>query len=290
MRPQLLPTPRTSALVALFLLCAPTSAWAQTPGTPPSTAAAHTSLQDDPGRKRLRVNVPVDLSVTLGGGAVWILSEVLKPTLAPSQCHWCDPPGVDSSVRDSLRWKNKSPADTTSYVTGFALAPIGALGLDALAVHAGGGTAAEWGEDALVMLESIVVAANINQLVKFAVGRERPFVNALQEGEKDGTRQPSDNNLSFFSGHTTLAFSAAVSGGMIASLKGYKSAPCIWATGLVAATATGYLRIAADKHYFTDVLTGAVFGTAVGLVVPWLHRPSNDGNANAHGLRATGLS
>ena len=36
---------------------------------------------------------------------------------------------------------------------------------------------------------------------------------------------------------------------------------------------TGYLRIAANQHYFTDVLTGAVVGTGVGLAVPYtLHR------------------
>jgi hypothetical protein len=36
------------------------------------------------------------------------------------------------------------------------------------------------------------------------------------------------------------------------------------------AAATGYLRIAADSHYFSDVLVGAAVGTAVGLLVPHL--------------------
>ena len=40
--------------------------------------------------------------------------------------------------------------------------------------------------------------------------------------------------------------------------------------------ATGYLRIASDRHYFTDVMAGAVVGTAVGVGVPFLfHRGSN---------------
>ena len=42
--------------------------------------------------------------------------------------------------------------------------------------------------------------------------------------------------------------------------------------GFTAAAATGYFRMAADKHWLTDVLTGAATGTAVGLLVPWLHR------------------
>jgi membrane-associated phospholipid phosphatase len=37
--------------------------------------------------------------------------------------------------------------------------------------------------------------------------------------------------------------------------------------------------MAADKHWLTDVLTGAATGTAVGLAVPWLHRKRPGGRA-----------
>jgi membrane-associated phospholipid phosphatase len=40
------------------------------------------------------------------------------------------------------------------------------------------------------------------------------------------------------------------------------------------ATGVGYLRIAADKHYFSDVMTGAIVGSAIGIGVPLLfHSP-----------------
>ena len=42
----------------------------------------------------------------------------------------------------------------------------------------------------------------------------------------------------------------------------------MWAGGFTLAAVTGYLRIAADKHYFTDVLTGAGIGVLGGLLVP----------------------
>ena len=39
------------------------------------------------------------------------------------------------------------------------------------------------------------------------------------------------------------------------------------------ALATGYLRIAADRHWATDVATGWAVGAAFGVGVPWLlHR------------------
>ena len=47
----------------------------------------------------------------------------------------------------------------------------------------------------------------------------------------------------------------------------------IWASTLSLATVTGYLRIAADKHYFTDVLVGAIIGSTVGhIAFEKLHR------------------
>ena len=52
----------------------------------------------------------------------------------------------------------------------------------------------------------------------------------------------------------------------------------MWVAGLVFASAGAYLRVAADRHYATDVITGAVVGSAIGLAVPYFgHR--------AHGVR-----
>jgi membrane-associated phospholipid phosphatase len=34
---------------------------------------------------------------------------------------------------------------------------------------------------------------------------------------------------------------------------------------------TGYLRIAADRHYFTDVLVAAVVGAGAGVGIPFAH-------------------
>ena len=114
----------------------------------------------------------------------------------------------------------------------------------------------------------------MNQVVKFIVGRERPFVHALPEADKPHTARPSDNNLSFFSGHTTMAFAMAASAGTVASMRRYRLAPWIWAVGIAVATVTGYLRIAADVHYASDVLTGAVVGSLAGFAVPYLfHGP-----------------
>jgi membrane-associated phospholipid phosphatase len=200
----------------------------------------------------------------VGFGAAYLVSELaVKDQLAPAECAWCNPPGFDVSVRDALKWDNTNRADTISTITGYIVPPLSAISLL---------LASTWRErswrrlfdDAVPMLEAAVSVGLINQAAKFIVGRQRPFVHFAEPG-----RPPElDDNMSFFSGHTTLAFSEAVAAGVVAHRRGYALEPVIWATGLTLAAATGYLRMAADRHYLSDVLVGAVVGSGIGLLVP----------------------
>lgn len=218
------------------------------------------------GRRRM-----THLAVFVVAGGLYVSSETfLKDDLAPVTCRRCAPLGFDRSVRDSLVWSDPSLAKTLGDLNGFVLAPVVGLGITALASS---GTDADrvgrWIDDAAPILESAVFSGLVNQVVKFAVGRRRPFV---QFGDP---LRPSelDDNTSFYSGHTTLAFAIATSAGVVAHRREYRLEPVIWAAGYTIATTTAYLRIAADRHYFTDVATGAVAGTAIGLAVPLLlHR------------------
>jgi len=223
----------------------------------------------------LELDLGWDLGLTLGFGSAWILSEAFKGELAPEACRWCEPNGFDTAARDALRLDDTAAADATSYVVGFALLPALVLGLNAASAR-DEGHAVQGAEDLLLVAEAVALSASLNQLTKFLVGRERPFVHALEPGWKDRTRDPADNNLSFFSGHTTLAFAVAVSGATVATLRGYDTAPYLWAIGGALAILTGGLRIAADRHYLSDVLVGAAVGSLVGWAVPWLHRASED--------------
>ena len=81
---------------------------------------------------------------------------------------------------------------------------------------------------------------------------------SFKELRPDGT-----DELSFPSGHTATAFTNAS-----VLFFEYKEAN-IWyaSSGYLFAAATGFLRIANNKHYTSDVLAGAGIGTAVGLAV-----------------------
>jgi membrane-associated phospholipid phosphatase len=277
---------RSTTLAFLLALLAPASALAEPPA-PPAPLVPKAPAKKAPVRPMLTYDLATDLTWVGVGGAAWLTLEFTKRHMAPTVCRWCNPPGIDASVKSGLRWSNIELADTLSNVTGFALVPLAAYGLDAAFVLTSGGTVKEWAIDALVITEAMVAASDLNQFVKFAVGRERPFVYDLATDGKGTTRSPADNNVSFYSGHTAFGFSAAVSAGTIATMKGYKAAPWIWATGLTIAATTGYLRIAADKHYFTDVVLGGVTGAAIGFAVPYfLHRPCTPGQACLTGMSA----
>ena len=220
-----------------------------------------------------------DLTITGVAGAAWVVSQIFDRQLAPQTCRWCDPPAFDSSVRDGLKWSNTAAADTASNVLAYGGVPIASLGVDFLI------SGRDWkvaGTDALIAGEAAIVAGAFDQGIKFALGRERPFVHALDAGSKGQTARPGDNNVSFYSGHTSFTMATAVATGMCASLRGEKEAWAVWATGVPLSLVTGYLRIAADKHYATDVLVGAAMGGLFGVTIPYfLHRPQQGAAATA---------
>jgi membrane-associated phospholipid phosphatase len=214
----------------------------------------------------LNVNWAVDGTITGVTLALWVLPELFKASLAPAEARWVTPPGIDVSVRTALVWPDPTPAAITSDIL-VAAVPLG-LGLwDFFEAQAAGGvrTAAE---DLLVITEAIAVAGAVTTVVRYTTARIRPYAYY-----GDATGVPEDH-LSFWSGHTTTAFSAAAAAGYVAQVRGYPSWPWVYAVGFTAAGAVSYFRVAGDKHWMTDVVVGAVMGTGIGFLVPWLHRAS----------------
>ena len=129
----------------------------------------------------------------------------------------------------------------------------------------------EWLTISLMYAETFLLANGIKELTKTFVYRPRPYMyfddypqKKIYEGDWDD---------SFFSGHTTLAFSGAAFTSYVFS-KYHPDSP--WRFAVAAGTytlaaATGIMRVAGGNHFATDVLVGAAVGTACGILVPWLH-------------------
>lgn len=105
-----------------------------------------------------------------------------------------------------------------------------------------------------VIAASIISSGIIGVSVKTIVGRRRPLAN-------QGTTHfaPfSDSNSSFFSGHSTQAFTLAA----VISENYSETWIDVAAYGMATLVAIG--RTYHDKHFTSDVITGAVIGTLVG--------------------------
>lgn len=235
-------------------------------------AATHTEEVPLTPRVELRHDMSAQLFVLTAETYVALMYQVdLNEALVPKECRWCDPPGLDRSVRDALVWEEPEAPAALSDIMAFGVSPALALGLTGWAAEYDGRSDELWVNN-LVIVEAALTTIVLTQSLKPWAGRERP---AVHYREHDWERFPDqERNASFFSGHSSIAFSLAVASGTVAEMRGYRLAPVVWAAGLPAAVLTGYARIASDAHYFSDVVIGAGVGAAVGFALPYfLHPP-----------------
>jgi membrane-associated phospholipid phosphatase len=240
-----------------------------------ATASA-SARADEIGSLQMR-SMSGNAAITSAAATSWLTLELFRGRFLDDSCRWCDtaPDGADAlnrfdrGMRKRLVWGNVERAHLGSNIALYGGSMMSMMGLGAISAVAEG-RSANIGEDYMIMAQSTFMALAVNNVAKIAFQRQRPYAHAAAMSEDGLSSDSESDNLSFFSGHTTLAFSMAVSAGTIASMRNYKLAPVIWGVGLTSAAATGYLRIAADKHYLSDVLVGAAVGSLFGFGVPYL--------------------
>lgn len=169
----------------------------------------------------------------------------------------------DSSIRNVLRWKKSShkEADKLSDLLLYGVF-VGGMPISSY-----------WLKDfnmLLINLEILSINGLMTNIIKYGIGRQRPYSFYQTKIDDD------ESYKSFFSGHTSTAFALGTSTAKMLSNYTSLNTKAIWVSTLSLATATGYLRIAADKHYFTDVFVGAIVGSTVGhIAFEKLHRRYN---------------
>ncbi|MFN3345353.1 MAG: phosphatase PAP2 family protein [Chloroherpetonaceae bacterium] len=109
------------------------------------------------------------------------------------------------------------------------------------------------------VLESVLYASLLTQVLKMSIGRSRPYQN---KGARDFNGLSWTNRQwSFPSGHTTIAF--ATSASLSARLKNPFATVGLFGLALLT---TGH-RLYDDQHWLSDTVLGAAIGTSIGLAV-----------------------
>jgi len=130
----------------------------------------------------------------------------------------------------------------------------------------------KFGQIMSLYTEVAAINLGVTFITKSLVQRPRPFV--FSEDAPDALVYNQKAKASFFSGHTSVTaantfFAASVFSDFFPESK-WK--PLVWGAAVTIPAITAYLRVAAGKHYPTDVITGYAVGAAVGILVPHWHR------------------
>jgi membrane-associated phospholipid phosphatase len=135
----------------------------------------------------------------------------------------------------------------------------------------------DWDKISLMYIETMLLAGTLPSFGK-ASYRVRPYAYNNIDGVVDGMSEEKllspDTHRSFFSGHTTVAFASSIFVAKVyndyypnSEFKNY-----IWAGSFLLASSVGYLRYASGYHFPTDILTGAIIGSAIGYLIPEIHK------------------
>ncbi len=177
-----------------------------------------------------------------------------KDRFLPSEPRFSTPNQLDITFRSKMLWEGEKQEQARIWSDRLI------YGVSLSSLVWGPLLAADHELAALINMEVFAVNSLLTNLVKIGSGRERPY-------HYFHTRSPQGpvDFASFFSGHSSVAFSQAVTNGILLSEAYPDQEALIWTSLMTTAGITAYLRVAGDMHYFTDIVVGA----GVGSLIAW---------------------
>ena len=135
----------------------------------------------------------------------------------------------------------------------------------------------------VLFVETMALSTALTRVSKTYISRIRPHVYSTTSTYQQKSEWAPYK--SFFSGHACQSFAMAT---FLAST--YPNGPgkkyvCIGVYSL--ATAIALLRYESGAHFPTDLLTGAAIGTAIGYLIPKMHRTSSNANIRINTISST---
>jgi hypothetical protein len=244
-------------IVVSFCLLNATSAVAQS--VPPQLTV--------PTARLYNTNTKTEVLVSAASVAGLGLSRLIKPHVCPAPCIDEQLIGLDRHFAGHSERKGIDRASTVLVATATGLPFLLNISTSRQDLRPN-----QYWRDAAVMGETLLMTTAITEVVKNTTSRPRPFMWGLPDTDSRYGRPSSYK--SFFSEHAALAFAATMSYAKMHAGSHPNSNPAlVYGLGIGLAATTGSLRVAAGEHYPTDVIMGALVGSAIGLfVTPALHR------------------
>jgi membrane-associated phospholipid phosphatase len=214
------------------------------------------------GGDALRTSWPAEVAVVVGSLAVVGLARFIA--VDPGARWQREMLPLDEPVKRNFSQRAALASDITRDLT--LLVPV--------AAHLDRGFNRALAVRALVYGEALLANTAVNAVVKALVGRPRPYAYSDDpRARAEVDRDPRDARLAFYSGHAATTFAAAVAGAYLYSQSrdAIPARTAVWGGTLFLAGATANLRVRAGRHFYSDVLAGALVGSGVGLLVPALH-------------------
>lgn len=237
----------------------------------PARASSRLEWQDN----WRRVGVTEYASTGAMFGSALAITFWVPPAAEPA---WTRPLWIDRDMRAWLKLGAGSARDTAATLSDMLVATsiatptlidgvlvAGALDENADVMH----------QLSVISLQAFALTQLLNASAKRVFARERPYmVGCREQADYSDSCDSHDRLRSYYSGH---AATAATGAGLICAhhthlpLYGSSVADGLACGGAWAlAIAAGALRMAADRHWATDVLTGHIVGFAAGYLLPTL--------------------
>lgn len=216
----------------------------------------------------------------LAANGVAFLLDKQTASLTPLQISRLNPNTIIALDRGATRNWSTSAARVSDITLLGTVGLVGLTGLPTLRQK-------KWFTVPLLYAETMLLTVGIQDIVKNTALRTRPFVYNTTAPLAD--KLEKDARRSFFSGHSAVSFGSAV---FASTVFGHyfpvsKWKPVVWAGSLALATTTAVLRYEAGKHFPTDILVGAAVGSAMGWLVPKLHKRKKHPNRTARKWQAS---